>query len=111
MPLLRYHQATGNADALELCGWFARLIVEKSGVYNADGSFNPARAYRSGHFHTRVGTLEGLARLARHTGDHGLTEFVRRSYDWVLHRPPGSAGRQATWPTSATSTRPVHWST
>ncbi|TCO18576.1 hypothetical protein EV652_115120 [Kribbella steppae] len=84
MPLLRYHQATGNQDALDLCEWFARLIVDKSGVYLPDGSFNPARAYRSGHFHTRVGTLEGLARLARHTGDHGLTEFSRRSYDWVL---------------------------
>jgi hypothetical protein len=84
MPLLRYHQATGNGEALELCEWFARLIVEKSGVYLPDGSFNPARAYRSGHFHTRVGTLEGLARLAAFTGDHGLTEFVRRSYDWVL---------------------------
>ncbi|MFD0478734.1 hypothetical protein ACFQ0B_68990 [Nonomuraea thailandensis] len=84
MPLLRYHQATGNEDALELCGWFARLIVHKSGVYNEDGSFNAARAYRSGHFHTRLGTLEGLARYARHTGDHELTAFVRRAYDWAL---------------------------
>ncbi|TDD20098.1 hypothetical protein E1294_18805 [Nonomuraea diastatica] len=84
MPLLRYHQATGNEDALELCGWFARLIVHKSGVYHEDGSFNAARAYRSGHFHTRLGTLEGLARYARHTGDHELTAFVRRSYDWAL---------------------------
>ncbi|MCF6470582.1 hypothetical protein FAF44_19580 [Nonomuraea sp. MG754425] len=84
MPLLRYHQATGNEDALELCGWFARLIVHKSGVFNEDGGFNPARAYRSGHFHTRLGTLEGLARYARHTGDHELTAFVRRSYDWAL---------------------------
>jgi hypothetical protein len=33
MPLLRYHQATGNQEALELCEWFARLIVDKSGVY------------------------------------------------------------------------------
>jgi DUF1680 family protein len=89
MPLLRYHQATGNADALELCEWFARLIVDKSGVFLPDGSFNPARAYRSGHFHTRVGTLEGLARLARHTGDHSLTAFVCRSYDWVLTQATG----------------------
>lgn len=84
MPLLRYHQATGSDDAIELCEWFAKLIVEKSGVYNADGSFNSARAYRSGHFHTRLGTLEGLARLAAFTGNHALTAFVRRSYDWAL---------------------------
>ncbi|GAA1550778.1 hypothetical protein GCM10009789_00680 [Kribbella sancticallisti] len=89
MPLLRYHQATGNAEALELCEWFARLVVDKSGVFLPDGSFNPARVFRSGHFHTRVGTLEGLARLARHTGDHGLTQFVRRSYDWVLTQATG----------------------
>jgi hypothetical protein len=84
MPLLRYHQVTGNQDALDLCGWFARLIVTKSGVFNPDGSFNSALAYRSAHFHTRLGTLDGLARYALHTGDHALTEFVRRAYDWAL---------------------------
>lgn len=84
MPLLRYHQATGNTDALDLCAWFAKLIVEKSGVFREDGSFNPARAYRSGHFHTRLGTLEGLARFAEFTGDHALSGFVVRSYDWAL---------------------------
>jgi hypothetical protein len=84
MPLLRYHQAVGNEEALELCLWFARLIVERSGVFNADGSFNASLAYRGGHFHTRLGTLDGLARLALYTSDHSLTEFVRRSFDWVL---------------------------
>ncbi|WP_327581564.1 glycoside hydrolase family 127 protein [Nonomuraea sp. NBC_00507] len=84
MPLLRYHQATGNEDALELCAWFARLIVDRSGVFLPDGGFNAALAYRSGHFHTRLGTLEGLARYAAHVGDHALTAFVKRSYDWAL---------------------------
>jgi hypothetical protein len=84
MPLLRYHQATGNADALELCARFARLITRYSGVFNEDGSFSSALAYRSGHFHTRLGTLDGLARYGVHTGDHALTAFVRRSYDWAL---------------------------
>jgi Beta-L-arabinofuranosidase, GH127 len=83
MPLLRYHQATGNELAIELCEWFSKLIVERSGVFNADGSFNDALAYRSGHFHTRLGTLDGLARLALHQSDHALTAFVRRSYDWA----------------------------
>ncbi|HLI00590.1 MAG TPA: hypothetical protein VKV06_07370 [Acidimicrobiales bacterium] len=84
MPLLRYHQATGNEQALQLCLWFRRLIVERSGVFNADGSFNNALAYRSGHFHTRLGTLDGLARLALHLGDHPLSAFVERSYRWAL---------------------------
>ncbi|HTV12518.1 MAG TPA: hypothetical protein VME20_11740 [Acidimicrobiales bacterium] len=100
MPLLRYHQATGNEDALELCLWFARLIVDKSGVFQPDGSFNNALAYRSGHFHTRLGTLDGLARLALHVGDHSLTEFVRHSFDWALNHAtrfgwtPGDLGEQ-----------------
>lgn len=83
MPLVRLYEATSNEEALELASWFRRLIVERSGVFNDDGSFNRALAYRSGHFHTRVGTLEGLARLALLTGDHQLSGFVRRSYDWA----------------------------
>lgn len=89
MPLLRYHQATGNEDAIELCGWLARLIVEKSGVFNDDGSFNSALAYRSGHFHTRIGTLHGLANYARFTGNHALTQFVKRGVDWALTQATG----------------------
>lgn len=84
MPLLRYHLASGNEDALELCGWFARLIVERSGVFNADGSFNDAKVFRDGHFHTRLGTLDALARYAEYQGNHSLTHFVRRSFDWAL---------------------------
>ncbi|WP_372351224.1 hypothetical protein [Streptomyces sp. KL116D] len=84
MPLLRWHRLTGNAQALELCGWFTRLITEYSGVFAEDGSFNAALAYRSGHFHTRLGTLDGLAKYAVHTGDHALTAYVRRSFDWAL---------------------------
>lgn len=83
MPLVRYYEAVGNEEALELALWFRRLIVERSGVFNEDGSFNAALAFRSGHFHTRLGTLEGLARLALSTGDHALSGFVRRSYDWA----------------------------
>ncbi|MGY0055500.1 hypothetical protein ACWY4P_02885 [Streptomyces sp. LZ34] len=84
MPLLLWHRATGNEQALELCGWFTRLITEHSGVFLPDGSFNAALAYRSGHFHTRLGTLDGIAQYAVFTGDHALTAFVRRSFDWAL---------------------------
>ncbi|MDW6065904.1 hypothetical protein SAZ11_59165 [Streptomyces sp. FXJ1.4098] len=84
MPLLLWHRATGNEQALELCGWFTRLITEHSGVFLPDGSFNAALAYRSGHFHTRLGTLDGIAQYAVFTGDHALTAFVRRSFEWAL---------------------------
>ncbi|MBB6733236.1 hypothetical protein [Cohnella zeiphila] len=84
MPLLKYHEVTGNEDALELCRFFAALIVERSGVFNKDGSFNDALAYRSGHFHTRVGTLDALARFGVFTGDASLIAFVEKSYAWAL---------------------------
>ncbi|MCS7459789.1 glycoside hydrolase family 127 protein [Paenibacillus doosanensis] len=84
MPLLKYHELTGNTDAFELCQYFAALIVQRSGVFNPDGSFNDALAYRSGHFHTRIGTLDALARFAWFTRDASLTHFVKKSYDWAL---------------------------
>ncbi|MFJ6062599.1 hypothetical protein ACIQHU_06105 [Streptomyces tendae] len=89
MPLLRWHRLTGNEQAWELCGWFTRLITEYSGVFLPDGSFNPALAYRSGHFHTRLGTLDGLAKYAVASGDHALTEFVRRAFEWALGQCTG----------------------
>lgn len=84
MPLLKYHELTGNADALELCEFFAALIVQRSGVFNKDGSFNDSLAYRSGHFHTRLGTLDALARFGAFTKDASLINFVERSYAWAL---------------------------
>lgn len=84
MPLLKYHEVTGNRDAFELCEFFVALIMTKSGVYNEDGSFNSSLAYRSGHFHTRIGTLDSLARFALYTGDASITNFVKKSYDWAL---------------------------
>jgi DUF1680 family protein len=84
MPLLKYHEVTGNQDALELCEFFTQLIIQRSGVYNEDGSFNSSLAYRSGHFHTRIGTLDALARFALYTGDASITQFVKKSYDWAL---------------------------
>ncbi|TDF90515.1 hypothetical protein [Paenibacillus piri] len=84
MPLLKYYEVTGNGDALELCEFFSAMIVHRSGVFNPDGSFNDSLAYRSGHFHTRIGTLDALARFGYHTHDASLIHFVKKSYDWAL---------------------------
>ncbi|MDF2960442.1 MAG: hypothetical protein K0S39_2177 [Paenibacillus sp.] len=84
MPLLKYYEVTGNGDAMELCEFFSALIVHRSGVFNPDGSFNDSLAYRSGHFHTRIGTLDALARFGFHTHDASLIQFVKKSYDWAL---------------------------
>ncbi|MGG4032934.1 hypothetical protein ABEV74_04370 [Paenibacillus cisolokensis] len=84
MPLLKYHELTGNPDAYELCQFFAHMIVHRSGVFNEDGSFNSALAYRSGHFHTRLGTLDAIARLGYYNRDASLINWVKKSYDWAL---------------------------
>lgn len=100
-PLLKYHELTGNQDALELCEFFSAMIMNRSGVFNKDGSFNSALAYRSGHFHTRAGTLDGLARLGLYTGDASLLNFVKKSFDWALTKcttfgwTPGDLQEQA----------------
>lgn len=84
MPLLKYHEVTGNADAFELCQFFAAMIIHRSGVFNKDGSFNDSLAYRSGHFHTRLGTLDAIARFGAFTGDAAMINWVKKSYDWAL---------------------------
>lgn len=101
MPLLKYHEVTGNPDAFELCRFFTALIVERSGVFNEDGSFNDALAYRSGHFHTRLGTLDAIARFGAFTGDAKLIAWVEKSYAWALTKctafgwTPGDLKEQA----------------
>ncbi|MZQ83695.1 hypothetical protein GQF01_16400 [Paenibacillus sp. 5J-6] len=101
MPLLKYHELTGNQDAFELCQFFTALIMERSGVFNPDGSFNDSLAYRSGHFHTRIGTLDAIARFGVFTGDAAMLAWVKKSYDWALTKctnfgwTPGDLHEQA----------------
>lgn len=83
-PLLRYYRFTGNMDAYELAENFAANIIYRSGVFNADGSFNSALGYRNGHFHTRMGTLASLADFGFYTGDSSIIGFVKKAYDWAL---------------------------
>jgi len=83
-PLYRYYRITGNMDAYDLAENFAANIIHRSGVFNADGSFNGALGYRNGHFHTRMGTLASLAVFGYHTRDASIIEFVKKSYDWAL---------------------------
>lgn len=101
MPLLKYHELTGNPDAFELCQYFTALITERSRVFLEDGSFNDAPAYRSGHFHTRLGTLDAIARFGEFTGNAALIAWVKKSYDWALTKctsfgwTPGDLHEQA----------------
>lgn len=84
MPLIRYHAVTGNQDAYELSENFVSNIIHRSGVFNEDGSFNAALGYRNGHFHTRMGTLNALARFADFTDDSCIISYVKKCFDWGL---------------------------
>lgn len=101
MPLLKYHELTGNEDAYELCQFFTALIMERSGVFREDGSFNDSLAYRSGHFHTRLGTLDAIARFGMYTSNAATIAWVKKSYDWALTKctafgwTPGDLHEQA----------------
>ena len=83
-PLIRYHQHTGNQDALELCENFVANIVYRSGAFGEDGSWNAGLGYRNGHFHTRMGTLASIARYAEFTHDAFLMNWVKKCFDWGL---------------------------
>jgi len=84
MPLWKYYELTGNPDAYELCQFFTHMIIHRSGVFNEDGSFNSSLAYRSGHFHTRLGTLDAIARFGYANRDASMIHFVKKCYDWAL---------------------------
>lgn len=83
-PLLSWHLLSGSDDALELCENFVANIVERSGAFLPDGSFNGALEYRNGHFHTRMGTLHSIAKFASYTGNAQLITWVERSLRWAL---------------------------
>lgn len=83
-PLLKYYEVTGNKQAYELAENFVYNIIYRSGVFNPDGSFNGAIEHRNGHFHTRMGTLASITKLAALTGDANMMSFAKRSFDWAL---------------------------
>ncbi|MDF2804377.1 MAG: hypothetical protein K0S61_4282 [Anaerocolumna sp.] len=85
-PLIRYHQHTGNQDALELSENFVSNIVYRSGAFGEDGSFNAGLGFRNGHFHTRMGTIASIARYAEFTHDSFLMSWAKRSLDWGLSK-------------------------
>ncbi|HAL74390.1 MAG TPA: hypothetical protein DCM45_04760, partial [Clostridiales bacterium] len=101
MPLLKWHELTGNRDAFELCENFASYIMNHSSVFGPDGRWSGAHEFRNGHSHTRMGTLASLARLGRFTCDDEMIQFAKRGFDWFAHEKcttfgwtPGDLGDQ-----------------
>jgi hypothetical protein len=89
-PLLTYHLATGDAEALVFARAYAEGImgnVQPGGVrFTHDGKFdNPL-----GHSHAIMHSLWGISHLGILTGDARCVEFSRRAWDWMLSRGTGT---------------------
>lgn len=85
-PLVRYYEETGNEDALELARNFTQHTVEYSGAFNDDGSFNDGVEFRTGHFHSRMVSVAGIARYGVTTGDARALAWAKNVYDWALEQ-------------------------
>ncbi|MFB6120820.1 MAG: hypothetical protein ABEJ68_06865 [Halobacteriaceae archaeon] len=83
-PLARYHELTGNHDALDLSREFTRHTVEYSGAFNDDGSFNDGVEFRTGHFHSRMVSVTAIARYALTADDAATLDWAATVYDWAL---------------------------
>ncbi|MFB6137779.1 MAG: hypothetical protein ABEJ42_05485 [Halobacteriaceae archaeon] len=85
-PLAKYHEATGNRDALELGRYFGRHTVEYSGSINDDGSFNVGTEFRTGHFHSRMVSVTAVARFAALDDDAAHLAWARDVFEWALEQ-------------------------
>jgi len=79
-PLVRYYEMTGNEIALALASGLSNFIVNYLNHFGKDGSFGGADI--KGHTHSNIGTVVGILRYARLTGDRKLFSFAKKVYDW-----------------------------
>lgn len=79
-PLVKLHEATGSAAALDL----ARRLADKAlaEFYVADGHYDGARF--GTHVHSTTCVLSSLAQLARCLGDDAMMQRVAAFYDHGL---------------------------
>jgi len=92
MPLIAFHELTGNENARRLAEGLARFVIHHSGVFEADGGFLERRARATGHVHSRLGTAAGILRLGQVTGDADWTSWARTVFDWALSHVSSSFG-------------------
>lgn len=96
IALVNYYRATGDTKALSFAKAYAEGIIagsQPNGVrFGADGNF------LGGHSHTTMHALWGIAELGLVTGDERYTDFVKRSWDWMLSLGTGTGWFPATTP-------------
>ncbi len=96
IALVNYYRATGDAEALNFAKAYAEGIMggsQPGGLrFGTDGNF------LGGHSHTTMHALWGIAELGLVTGNERYTDFVKRSWDWMLSLGTGTGWFPATTP-------------
>ena len=89
-PLVTYHLATGDPEALGFARAYAEGMIEnlQPGAirFAADGSF----AEPLGHSHATMHAVWGVAHLGLVTGESRYLDFAAQSWNWMLSRGTGT---------------------
>lgn len=89
-PLLTYHAASGDEEALAFARAYAEGIIrgcQPGGLrFKDDGRFDEPL----GHSHATMHALWGISHLGIVTGERRYLEFSRRAWDWMLSRGTGT---------------------
>ena len=82
--LARWHQLSGDKEALELARKLANFVLKPSLWEEGalEDLVGPERAQWQGHFHGHITTFMGLLWYALTTNNVRLTEFVRSGYEY-----------------------------
>ena len=87
-PLVNYYLATGDRDALDFAKAYSEGImagIQPGGIhFGADGNFG------GGHGHATLHALWGIEDLGVVTGEARYSDFVKKSWDWMLTQGTGT---------------------
>lgn len=84
LPLVKYHELVGSANALSLARGLARYLMHHAGVFEEDGSYRERRTRVAGHVHSRLAAACGVLRLGVALGEQNLVDWARQVFDWTL---------------------------
>ena len=79
--LTRAWELSGDHNARDLAGAYARHVMDHSSAYLPDGSFATGMEFREGHFHSRAVTMLGVIRYGHGFGDARAVAWGRRVFE------------------------------
>lgn len=96
--LTRWHQVTGDAEALELAGAITRSITRPQfwDTMIADTIGSQVAQFR-GHTHGNMTALRGILTYAAAVGDTRLIDFARQGYEYLRNYTVPRTGWVQAW--------------